>query len=161
MIVNRVRDQSIMPTLTIYATSAFDPSAASNEPLQLPAPGAAAAVFQPPKNALAVITDPWVLIASSTDGSAPAPLAKSGETVVQIKLREVTSQEIWRQFVEKTGATMIEASPEDVEEMERISELEKESEYNRRLEKARQDEIKREKSILERARQEADALKAD
>lgn len=159
MIVNRVRDQSITPTLTIYSTSAFDPKADPSEPLTLAAPSAAA--IQPPKNALAVITDPWVLIASSTDGGAPAPAGRGGETVMQINLRNVRSEEIWRQFMAKTGAKMIEPSPEDVEEMERIAALEVESNYNQRLEKARQDGIKRDKEILKRARQEADALKAD
>lgn len=78
-----------------------------------------------------------------------------------INMRNVRSEDIWNQFVEKTGATMVEPTPQDIEEMERIAALEVESNYNRRLEKARQDTIKREREILKRARQEADALKAD
>lgn len=169
MIVNRVRDQDAAPTLTIYMTASSGGDdvvddvggggeSSPPEPLQLKGPKGA---IKKPKAAVAVVSDPWVHIASSTDGSAPAPPAQQGESSVQINLRNVMSDDIWVQFVATTGATIVEPSLEDAEEMEKIAALEQQAEYDRRVQKAFRDEILKEKAMLERAKQEADALKGD
>lgn len=165
MIVNRTRDQSITPTLTIYMTG----GPAAPLPL-LEAPSSSSSseqdkgdtIQQPaPKKAVAIVSDPWQHIGSSTEGSTPAPEARSGETVVKINLRGVLSDVIWKQFVSKTGATPVEPSAADVEEMERLGALEAQAEVDRQVQKAYRDKLKQEKQMLERARQEADALKSE
>lgn len=161
MIVNRSRDQEITPTLTIYTSSSSksSKSSAAAAPLQLEASSAAA--IKTPKTAVAVITDPWQLIGSSSDGSSPAPPAQGGETAVKINLRGVLSDEIWKQFVAKTGATPVEPTAEDVEEKERMAALQEQAAIDRRVQKEFRDGLKKEKMMLDKARQEADALKND
>lgn len=156
MIVNRTRDQSVTPTLTIYMTGG--PSSATQTP-RLGAPSDEA--IQAPKKAVASVADSWQHVGSSTDGSTPAPEATAGETVVKINMRHVMSGDIWKQFVAKTGATMVEPSAADVEEMERLGALEAQAEVDRQVQKVYRDKLKQEKQMLERARQEADALKSD
>lgn len=165
MIVNRTRDQEVTPTLTIYMKGTSSSSSSSSDqqqpskPLKLDAPSKAA--IKPPKAAVALVGDPWQHIGSATDGSAPAPPAAGGETAVTINLRNVLSGDIWKQFVAKTGATVVEPTPADAQEMERIAELEVQSQYDRRVNQAYRNRLKEEKMRLEKARQEADALKAD
>lgn len=114
-----------------------------------------------PKKAVATVSDPWQHIGSSSDGSTPAPEARQGETAVKIQLSDVLAEDIWKQFVQTTGAKPVESSAADMEEMERLSELKARAEVDRRIQKAYRDKLKDEKQRLERARQEADALKAE
>lgn len=173
MIVNRLRDQSGPATLTIYMTD--DGSAPPTPLLDLPdakrpAAGAGAegaqeagekdeSVIQPPEAALATV-DPWAHIASSTDGSARAPAPAKGERLVAINVKNTFSEDILKQFLEKTGATPVEPTADDEAELERIAKLAEQSEKDRQVMKAHRDEIQAEKKMLERARKEADALKA-
>lgn len=150
MIVNRTHEQTGPATLSIYMSGE-----APQQPAQIEGPTGAA-----PKRAVAT-TDAWRTIASSTMGNARAPPPAEGETVVTINMKNVRSDEILRQFLEKTGAAEVEPSPEDQEEMARLLELQERAVYDKEVQKRYREKIQSEKKLLERARQEADALKAD
>lgn len=150
MIVNRTQEQTGPATLSIYMSGE-----APQQPAQIEGPTGAA-----PKRAVAT-TDAWRNIASSTTGTARAPPPADGETVVTINMKHVQSVEILRQFLEKTGATEVEPSTEDQEEMARLLELQERAVHDKEVQKRYREKIKSEKRLLERARQEADAIKAD
>ncbi|KAG6360518.1 hypothetical protein INS49_011580 [Diaporthe citri] len=150
MIVNRTHEQTGPATLSIYMSGD-----APQQPAQIEGPTA-----PPPKRAVAT-TDAWRTIASSSTGTASAPPPAEGETVVTINMKNVRSAEILKQFLEKTGATEVEPSPEDQEEMARLLELQERAVYDKEVQKRYREKIQSEKRLLERARQEADALKAD
>lgn len=150
MIVNRTHEQTGPATLSIYMSGdAPQPTA------QIEGPTGTA-----PKRAVAT-TDAWRTIASSNTGSARAPPPAEGETVVTINMKNVRSTDILKQFLEKTGATEVEPTPEDLEEMARLQELQERAVYDKEVQKRYREKIQSEKRLLERARQEADALKAD
>lgn len=149
MIVNRVRDQASPATLTIYMSSPPPQSPSAFEaikgPIKKPVP----------------LSGPWATIASSTEGTAPAPPPVDGETVITINMKNVESHDILKQFLQRTGAREVVPSDEDASEIKRLSDLEQQSEIDRAVQKAFRDNIQQEKKMLERARQEANALKAD
>jgi large subunit ribosomal protein MRP49 len=151
MIVNRTHEQAGPATLSIYMSG----DAPRKQPEETEGPTGAA-----PKRAVAT-ADAWRTIASSSTGSARAPPPADGETVATINMKNVRSAEILRQFLEKTGATELEPTPEDQEEMTRLQELQERAVYDREVQKRYREKIQSEKRLLERARQEADALKAD
>lgn len=150
MIVNRTHEQTGPATLSIYMSGD-----APQQPAQIEGPTGPA-----PKRAVAT-TDAWRNIASSSTGNAGAPPPAEGETVVTINMKNVRSTDILTQFLEKTSATEVEPSPEDQEEMARLLELQERAVYDREVQKRYREKIQSEKRLLERARQEADALKAD
>lgn len=149
MIVNRVRDQASPATLTIYMSSPPPQSPSSSEaikgPIKKPVP----------------LSGPWTTIASSTEGAAPAPPPADGETIITINMKNVESDDILKQFLERTGAHEVVPSDEDAAEIKRMSDLKQQSEIDRAVQKAFRDKIQQEKRMLERARQEANALKAE
>lgn len=151
MIVNRTHEQTGPATLSIYMSGGEVPQ----QPAQIEGPTGAA-----PQRAVA-ITDAWKTIASSSTGTARAPPPAEGETVVTINMKNVRSAEILKQFLEKTGAREVEPTPEDQEEMARLLELQERAVYDKEVQKRYREKIQSEKRLLERARQEADALKAD
>lgn len=114
-----------------------------------------------PKKIVSGGSDPWQHIASSSEGTTPAPEARDGETAVKINMKEVLADDIWKQFVAKTGATPVEPSAADVEEMERLAALKAQAELDRKVQDAYMGKLKEEKRMLERARQEAAAIKAE
>lgn len=150
MIVNRTHDQTGPAMLSIYMSGE-----APQQPAQIEGPTGAA-----PKSAV-VTTDAWRNIASSSTGTATAPPPAEGETVVTINMKHVRSAEIVKQFLQKTGATEVEPSPEDQEEMARLKELRQRAVVDKEVQRRYREKLKSEKRLLERARQEADALKAD
>jgi large subunit ribosomal protein MRP49 len=150
MIVNRTQEQTGPATLSIYMSGD-----APQQPAQIEGHTGAA-----PKRAVA-ITDAWRTIASSSTGTARAPPPAEGETVVTINMKNVRSAEILKQFLEKTGATEVEPTLEDQEEMARLLELQERAVHDKEVQKRYRETIQSEKRLLERARQEADALKAD
>lgn len=152
MIVNRTHDQLGPSTLKIYMSGD-----APTKPQQAQIEGPTGAA---PKSAV-VATDAWSTIASSSAGAAKAPPPGEGETLVTINMKNVKPGEILRQFLEKTGARDAEPSPEDLEEMVRLQELEERAAHDRGLQSRYRQKIQSEKTLLERARKEADALKAD
>lgn len=174
MIVNRTRDQDGPATLSIYMVDDGKGSAPATPLLDIPdakeakedvegtgptSGGKDESVIQPPQAALATV-DPWEHIASSTDGSARAPPPGKGERVVTINVKNTFSEDILKQFLERTGATPVEATAEDEAELETIAKLAEQAVTDRQVQKTYRDKIKAEKAMLERARKEADALKA-
>ncbi|KUI67653.1 54S ribosomal protein MRP49, mitochondrial [Cytospora mali] len=153
MIVNRTHDQHGPATLSIYVRTPD----AEKKPAQIPEGGAGAGAGAA-KNAPA---DPWSSITSSTEGKARAPEPSEGETVVTINMKNVRSEEILKQFMERTGARQLEPTAEDREEMARQAELQERAVYDREVQRRYREKIQTEKKMLEKARQEADALKAD
>ncbi|KAK2607661.1 hypothetical protein N8I77_006324 [Diaporthe amygdali] len=152
MIVNRTHDQAGPATLSIYMSGG-----APAEPQAAQIEGTTGAE---PKRAV-VAADAWRTIASSSTGGARAPPAGEGETVVTINMKNVRSHDILKQFMEKTGAREVEPSPEDQEEMARLVELQERAAYDKEVQRRYREKIQSEKRLLERARQEADAIKAD
>ncbi|ROW17219.1 hypothetical protein VPNG_01201 [Cytospora leucostoma] len=153
MIVNRTREQQGPATLSIYVksnTTTEKPAAQA----AAAAAAAAAATTTPAAPAPAVVT-------SSSEGKARAPEPSEGETVVTINMKNVRSDDILKQFMERTGARQLEPTPEDAEELARLAELQERSVYDREVQRRYRDKIQSEKRLLEKARQEADALKAD
>lgn len=164
MIVNRTRDQRSTPILTIYMTGDHQsPSSSAGKAAseQSPAASTSEEPVKAPKKPVSGGTDPWQHIASSSEGTTPAPEARDGETAIKINLKEVLADDIWKQFVAKTGATPVEPSAADVEEMERLAALKAQSELDRKVQDAHMGKLKEEKRMLERARQEAAAIKAE
>lgn len=157
MIVNRTYDQRITPTLTIYMTGASAAAQAKTPSLETPS----AQAIKAPKKPVANVTDQWQYIESSTTGTTPAPEAGPGETAVKINLKKVPVQDIWKEFVQKTGATPVEPSAADVHELERIAVGKAQAKVDRLRQQAINDKLQEEKQTLEKARQEADAVKAD
>lgn len=167
MIVNRTRDQRSTPILTIYMTSDHnqssspDKAAASDQSAASTTTSEEQAVKPAPKKIVSGGSDPWQHITSSSEGTTPAPEARDGETAVKINMKEVLADDIWKQFVAKTGATPVEPSAADVEEMERLAALKAQAELDRKVQDAYMGKLKEEKRMLERARQEAAAIKAE
>ncbi|KAF3766339.1 hypothetical protein M406DRAFT_68691 [Cryphonectria parasitica EP155] len=182
MIVNRTKDQTAAATLSIYMKTTTSSSSSSSSSAAAttttptttttPSPPSPEAAEAAPDAATSeattaapgkpvAVADPWLNIASSTQGLSRAPPPSDGETVVTINMKFVSSDDILRQFVAKTGARELEPSEEDRAEMTRLEELEKQAEADRAVQKAFRDKIKAEKKMLERARQEANALKGD
>lgn len=163
MIVNRTHDNAGPATLSIYMkhdAPAPAIAAAPASPLLEASDAAAAAAAAAPRQTVSSV-DPWAHLTSNTDGSAKAPPAGKGERVVTINMKHALSSDILQQFLEMTRAQAVESTPEDLEEMERLEKLKSEAETDRRVQKTYRDNIKAEKKMLERARQEADALKQD
>lgn len=148
MVVNRTREQHGPATLSIYLRTGDAAQAQSQAQAQ------AQAQAQNP-------ADSWASIASSTEGKARAPAPAEGETVVTINMKNVRSDDILKQFMERTGARQLEPTPEDQEEMARLAELQERAAYDKEVQRRYRDKIQSEKKMLEKARQEADALKAD
>lgn len=151
MIVNRSSNQEGPATLSIYMRAPQ-----GEETPQLKGPSEA---IQVPKMALTATS--WKDIASSSQGAAPAPQPDEGETIVKINVKHVTESDIWQQFVDKTGAQEVEPSPADQEEIARTAEMKEMAAVSREVQLQYREKLKQEKMMLERARQEADALKSD
>lgn len=153
MIVNRTREQHGPATLSIYVKSNTE------KPAQAAAGTAAATTSTSTPGAPAPA--PAAVVTSSSEGKARAPEPSEGEAVVTINMKNVRSDDILRQFMERTGARQLEPTPEDAEELARLAELRERAGYDREVQRRYRDKIQSEKRMLEKARQEADALKAD
>lgn len=121
----------------------------------------AASAKQPSKKAPKAGGDPWAQHTSNSHGNAKALPPARGERVVTINMKLEEPLQIWTKVLEATGAKEQVPSAEDHAEIERISRLREQASKDRAFQKAVRDEIKAEKQMLERARKEADALKAD
>lgn len=151
MVVNRTREQHGPATLSIYVRTPSDSARPAAAQAQAAGGGAKAPAA----------ADAWGTIKSSSDGKARALEPAEGETVVTINMKNVRSEDILRQFMERTGARQLEPTPEDQEEMARLAELQERAVYDKEVQRRYRDKIQSEKKLLEKARQEADALKAD
>ncbi|TKA69293.1 hypothetical protein B0A49_03114 [Cryomyces minteri] len=96
MTVDRTQTQSGLATLTIFFTQ---PTTSSDSTTPLPAP------------------------TSSTSGdTAPSASYAPTERTVSINMKHRTDAEILTQFMEATKATVVEATPEELEEMRELEE---------------------------------------
>ncbi|KAI1800825.1 CI-B8 domain-containing protein [Daldinia bambusicola] len=142
MLVNRTQDQSAPAKMSIYfrqaALTSDTPSALTTKLSQLP-------LAQQPH--------------SSTSNEHPAPEPEEGERVVTIDMKNVHSDQILTEFMSKTGATLVQPTPDELAEMRQIEELEEKAAIDRAVMKKYIDDKKREERMLALARQEADAIK--
>lgn len=149
MIVNRTEDPSDQSAvLTIYMEKEEDTPA-------LPAPEGA----KPEQITAAAAVDPWQYIASNCHGLAPAPAPLPNEKIVSIDVRELDTSKILTELLELTGAVQVEPTDEDMTEMKELAEQEDHLRYVRAITRKKNDAIAEEKRMLEKARQEAAALK--
>lgn len=138
MIVNRVRDASIDPTMKIYMRkTGVTPATAAAGDKQL-------ATYQP---------------SSDADGNSKAPEPEAHETVATIPLTHVMQQTILKTLLEQTMAVPVPPTLEDEEEIQRLAELSKQAVIDRATMKAHIDAGRREKRMIEKARKEADSIK--
>lgn len=172
MVVNRTFDQEGPATLRIYLRdggASSRPAAAQRDDAktepqtqtQTPESTATETETETAAAAAAPAADPWEHLTSRTDGEAKAPAPALGERVVTIDVKTKPSEDILRRLLEVTGARPQEPTEEDRVEMERLAQMAEQSAKDRVVQKAFRDKIKVEKQMLEKARKEADALKAE
>ncbi|KAI1161238.1 hypothetical protein F5B18DRAFT_653822 [Nemania serpens] len=97
---------------------------------------------------------------SSIKNEHPAPAPDEGERVVTIDMKNVHSDKILSDFIVKTGATVIHASPDEQVEMRQIEERVEHAAVDRAIVKKFIDDKRREERMLALVRQEAEAIKA-
>ncbi|KAL8313431.1 hypothetical protein RB597_006079 [Gaeumannomyces tritici] len=186
MLVNRSPDDDKLATMSIYlqqsapgsgkkkaptSTSTTTPTPTPTETAiapAAPAPAAAAAAAAPAAEtttdaAAAAATEAKAKQAASRsawDGSAAAPPPVEGERVVTIDMTHMRSEAILAELVTKTGAVPARPGPEDDDEMAELAAVKRQGAADREQVEAFVRKQKREKALLERARKEADAIKA-
>ncbi|KAH8677496.1 CI-B8 domain-containing protein [Xylariales sp. PMI_506] len=109
----------------------------------------------PSKNMLPLAQQPH----SSTKNETPAPAPEEGERIVTINMKNVHSDTILAEFLQKTGATLIEPTPEDRTQMVQIREREEKAAVDRAIMKKYMDNKRMEERILAQAKKEAEAIK--
>ncbi|KAI1084451.1 CI-B8 domain-containing protein [Whalleya microplaca] len=140
MLVNRTSDQSAPARMSIYfrqAASAAEAEAASHKQM--------APLAQQPH--------------SSTENEHPAPPPEEGERVVTIDMKHVHSNAILDEFMSKTGATLVQPTPDEAVEMQQVEERRERGAFDRAIVKKYIDDTRAEKRRLALARQEAEAIK--
>jgi large subunit ribosomal protein MRP49 len=85
---------------------------------------------------------------------APRPVPSAEERVVEIDMQHRSEQDIWDEFVKLTGATPIEPTQAEVEEMERLAAQRVVSEADRQRTRAVWEAVVRERNILKMAKGE-------
>lgn len=143
ILVNRSENQAGPATMSIY----FRQAAASSDPLSI-----AEAV----RNMVPLAQQPH----SSIKNEHPAPPPDEGERVVTIDMKNVHSDNILGEFLAKTGATVIHASPDEQAEMRQIQERVEHAVVDRAIVKKFIDDKRRAERLLAIAKQEAAAIKA-
>ncbi|KAI1388336.1 CI-B8 domain-containing protein [Hypoxylon trugodes] len=142
MIVNRTLDQSAPAKMSIYfrqaALSSDAPSALSTKLSTLP-------LAQQPR--------------SSTENEHPAPEPEENERVVTIDMKDVHSDQILAEFLSKTGASLVQPTPDERSEMRQIEERTERAAIDRAIVKKYIDDKNREERMMAMARQEAEAIK--
>ncbi|KAI1506322.1 50S ribosomal protein mrp49 [Biscogniauxia marginata] len=143
MLVNRTADQTAPAKMSIYFRQAsLDPSASS-------------AVLASARNMLPLAQQPH----SSTENEHPAPPPEEGERVVTIDMKNVHSDAILTEFLQKTGAAAVHPTPDELVEMRQVDELAERAAFDRAIVKNYIDTKRREERMLALARQEAEAIK--
>ncbi|KAL8381054.1 hypothetical protein RB595_005377 [Gaeumannomyces hyphopodioides] len=137
-----------MPTPTAAATAAATASASATETTT-----DAAAAATEAKQKQAASRSAW-------DGSAGAPPPVEGERVVTIDMTHMRSDAILAELVTKTGAVPARPSPDEDEDMAELAAVRRQGAEDRTLVADFIQKQRREKALLERARKEADAIKA-
>ena len=151
MLVNRFADQEQPATMSIYfrQTAADDAAAAAAAKGGKGGAAAAAAMAVP------LAQQPH----SSTKGECPAPAPAEGERVVTIDMKNVHSDAILDEFLQKTGAVTVHPTPDELVEMRQIEELRERANVDRAIMKKWTDDRRREERMLAQARQEAEAIR--
>ncbi|KAI0401192.1 mitochondrial ribosomal protein L51 [Xylaria palmicola] len=142
MLVNRSTDQDGPAIMSIYfrETSSSDP----------------ASITEAVRNMLPLAQQPH----SSTENEHPAPLPEEGERVVTIDMKNVHSNAILTEFLSKTGATLIQPTPDEQSEMRQVEERRERATVDRAIVKNFLDGKRRGERMLALAKQEAEAIKA-
>ena len=140
MLVNRFPDQERPATMSIYFRQSAADDAAAGGKAALPVP-----LAQQPH--------------SSTSGECPAPPPAEGERVVTIDMKNVHSDAILDEFLQKTGAVLVHPTPDEIVEMRQIEELRERGAVDRAINKKILDDKRREERMLAQARQEAEAIR--
>lgn len=143
MLINRHTNQSAPATMSIYFRQTVPESAADG-------------AKQHQQNTVPLAQQPH----SSTANETPAPAPEEGEHVVTIDMKNQHSESILAEFLQKTGATLVQPSPEDRTEMVQIEELQERAAVDRVIMKRWLDDKRREERMLARAKEEAEAIKA-
>ncbi|KAI3323749.1 CI-B8 domain-containing protein [Xylariaceae sp. AK1471] len=141
MLVNRFENQAAPATMSIYFRQASSDSASTTEAV---------------RNMLPLAQQPH----SSTTNEHPAPPPEEGERVVTIDMKNVHSDTILSEFLAKTGATLVQPTPDEQAEMRQVEERVERGAVDRAIVKKYIDDKRREERMLALARQEAEAIKA-
>ncbi|KLU91887.1 hypothetical protein MAPG_10836 [Magnaporthiopsis poae ATCC 64411] len=164
MIVNRTSEADKPATMSIYlrqsaAGSSKKKGGGSNKP-------AATTTATTKPSATEATTTPDTAEAkqaasrSAWDGTAQPPPPVDGERVVTIDMTHMHSTAILAELVTKTGAVAAKPNLDEAEDMAALADVKKQGEADRKLVLEYVQGQKRQKALLERARREADAIKA-
>ncbi|KAI1179557.1 mitochondrial ribosomal protein L51 [Nemania sp. FL0916] len=138
VLVNRTTDQEGPATMTIYFRK--DPLSIAEVVRTMPP------LAQQPH--------------SSIKNEFPAPSPAEQERVETINMKNVHSDKILEAFLDKTGATLVNMTPDEEAEMRRFDDLTERAAFDRAIVKKFIDGKRREERTLALARQEAEAIKA-
>lgn len=97
---------------------------------------------------------------SSVSGEFPAPPAGEGEHVVTIDMKNVHSDRILEAFLAKTGARLVRPTADEEVEMRQVAERVEKGDADRIIVKAFEDDKRKKQAMIEKIKQEADAIKA-
>ncbi|KAI0906670.1 CI-B8 domain-containing protein [Ustulina deusta] len=143
MLVNRFDDQEAPATMSIYYRKTF----ASRDP---------ASTIEAVRNMLPLAQQPC----SGIRDEHPAPEPAEDERVLKIDMSNIHSDNILKTFLEKTGATPVQPTPDEEALMRQIQERRERGAVDRTIVKKYIDDKRHEEQMLAVARQEADAIKA-
>ena len=146
MLVNRSSNQAGPATMSIYFRQSAPAAAPSKEGKK-----SAASSGHP----IPLAQQPH----SSTSGECPAPPPGEGERVVTIDMKNVHSDAILEEFLQKTGAVKVEPTPNELVEMRQVEELREKAAVDRAINRKFIDDKRREERMLAQARQEAEAIR--
>ncbi|KAI0512844.1 mitochondrial ribosomal protein L51 [Xylaria bambusicola] len=143
MLVNRSENQAGPATMSIY----FRQNSSSSDPIS---------TTELVRNMLPLAQQPH----SSIENEHPAPPPEEGERVVTIDMKNVHSDVILSEFLEKTNATVIHPTPDELVEMKQVEERKERGAIDRAIVKKYIDDKRSEERMLSLAKQEAEAIKA-
>ncbi|KXJ96551.1 50S ribosomal protein mrp49 [Microdochium bolleyi] len=156
MIVNRSTKQEGPATMSIYFRQLSADETASTSTSATATPGGPKKPVLTGLSALPLAQQPR----SSVSGEFPAPPAGEGERVVTIDMKNVHSDRILEEFLAKTGARLVKPTPNEEVEMRQVREREEKGDADRVIVKAFMDDKRKKQAMLEKIKQEADAIKA-
>ena len=96
---------------------------------------------------------------SSTTNQFPAPPPAEGERIVTIDMKHVPSDAILAEFLQKTGATVLQPTADEQVEMRQIEELRERAVVDRAIMKKFIDDRRSREALLNKAKAEAEAIR--
>lgn len=96
---------------------------------------------------------------SAADGYSKAPAPAEGERVVTIDMKNRRSEAILKEFMDKSGAVPVTASPQDEADLLQARALEERGAVDRERLRRQNEETKREKAMIAHAQSEAAAIR--